>query len=1046
MIMTSCSPAHFPLSFSRLSALLIFSAGVTATMASAKTCRTYYDDARLQTMRDNLARYEWARQYRDNLLEGDGDEKPRTWSLEGHRFSVRRWAEHDDEFFWRLMPTTRFTKVYPTDRYGLSPRHGTAVRAKGAFYHPWRYDPINHPYQIQDPIDGLWYPSNNFGDGDMTSGDYPDDGHGMVYQGERYYPVREYSIATYLIYVVPLLQRMSQAYLLTGDENLAHKASILLARVADEFPNSTDKADRCQKGPWGYNSGIVTDYIWENFKLTAMALAYDALYDHIGQNQALVTFLQGKGVAVTTPQEVREYIEEHILRVGMQALFEHVIRGNHGHHQETAMTLALVMDDYDQTNPLNSKALADWCMFGEGYMAFIMTNSLFRDGSGAESPSYNTIRFDFINAARCFEQMRRRHPELYPADAYPDIFAEPKARAMFDHFIDIIIQDRFIAPIGDTGGGTLIPQRLDSIWQHALSPDRYLYGYLKYGDPRYARVLAGGKDALPAGDPFEPYHGDELLAAALLPAAQIREESRALDGYGVAILSSGSGAHSRSYSLNYSNHFQHSQYDNLSAGHYSNYVDLLPDLGYPYTWEYLEWDSGLATHNTVTVNEAPGKYVCPAGRAFMLAGQSPLQVACVAHDPYLYDPVHNPQVPPVDRYERTAVLVDVSPEEYYVLDLFYVSGGEQHDQSWHSAICPCDRPDLPWQDQPGTVAGPQVAQFDRWTDRWGQQRQTALSYLTHVSTATTLEPACFTWRLGLEDDNRLRLHIIPVDGPVELILSDGRSPARPPDWKLDYLFVRRQGAEGLVSRFVTLIDGRPGPEPTVQQVEVISREPLKVRVTHSGGVDELTLRWAEQVTGPFAPRQLAVTLQRGEQSWQIGETYRAGEVVACDYAANTITVSGVSPDALPGRYVRLYTDRRSSLYRVLAAEAAGEELTRLQLDQTPLLFKVMVSGFGEGRLLNSAPQWSWTAQEDKEGNLIPWRIWHGDAVIISEDGQTSYQVEGMPKGESVLVAGQPTAAQLQREFTDPNGDGRITASVYDYGPGSRLEVPEVTGP
>ena len=43
-------------------AILILGACVTA--ASAKTCRTYYDDARIGVMRENLERYGWARQYR----------------------------------------------------------------------------------------------------------------------------------------------------------------------------------------------------------------------------------------------------------------------------------------------------------------------------------------------------------------------------------------------------------------------------------------------------------------------------------------------------------------------------------------------------------------------------------------------------------------------------------------------------------------------------------------------------------------------------------------------------------------------------------------------------------------------------------------------------------------------------------------------------------------------------------------------------------------------------------------------------------------------
>jgi len=224
--------------------------GMFVAQASAKTERMWYDDERLGVMRANLEEHQWARDYVEGLLEGEGETEPWRWG--GRSYSVRRWAERDDQFFWDLMPTTRVTMMYDLDKYGVSPRHGTAVREGRAFYHPWNYDPWGHPYKIQDPIDGTWYPSNDFGEGDMTSGPYPDDGTGMVIDGERYFPVREYAIATYLHCVVPLLDRMSRAYLLTGEERYAHKAAVLLAKVAHEYPNPADKADRCQRGPWGF--------------------------------------------------------------------------------------------------------------------------------------------------------------------------------------------------------------------------------------------------------------------------------------------------------------------------------------------------------------------------------------------------------------------------------------------------------------------------------------------------------------------------------------------------------------------------------------------------------------------------------------------------------------------------------------------------------------------------------------------------------------------------------------------------------------------------
>ncbi len=1025
-----------------LSAIIL---GVIPTMAGAKTCRTYYDDERLAVMHENLANHEWARTYMNNLLEGDGEEKP--WKWGGHRFSVRLWAQRDEEFFWDLMPTTKVTMMYPTDRYGISPKHGTAVREGRAFYHPWNYDPFNHPYRIQDPVDGEWYPSNDFAAGDMTSGEYPDDGTGMTYNGEKLYPVREAAISTYLHCIVPLLERMSQAYLLTEDEEYAHKAAILFSRVAYEFPNDTDKADRCQKKPWGVRSGLVTDHIWECGKLTSLALSYDALYDAIGKDTALVEFLKAKGLPVQTPADVRHYIEESIFRVGMQALKETVIAGNQGMHQQTAMALALVMDDHETTDGLNSKDIVEWCMYGDGGMAWIMPNGLFRDGGGFESPGYNTIKFEFVGAAGFFEQLRKHHPDIYPQDAYPDVWAHPKARAMCDYFIDLVVMDRFTPSIGDSGGSTLVPRQVAEHWQYSLAPGSYRFAYEKYGDPRYALAYTNGRAEALSGDPFEPYDGGKLFEAAQSPEAAIRKTTRVLDGYGVAYLHSGEGEDARELFINYSNHWGHRQDDMLNLALYSRYTDHLPDMGYPFTWEYRStWDAGPYIHNTVVVDETAGRFPYPAGHLVTIAEEGPLHLATAAHDPYTFHAQHNPEAPEVKLFERTCLLVDVSETEYYVVDLFAVAGGTQHDQSWHGCICPIDDAELDWQAQAGgTLAGPDVPMFGEWTDSRGRKQTGPFSFLEHVRRASTDRPATFTWNMGLDYDAKVRLTVVPVEGTVELVRCDGRSPARPPDWSLDYLFVRRAGDEGLETRFVTVLDTAPGDTPTVRSIEVIGADPLTLRITHSGGSDDITLSIPTDSDGLFAHREIGVSLSRDGRTYRAGavagqeKSFASGEIVACDYPANSITVAGLGEADLVGRWVRLYSDSRSSAYRVLASERLEDGNTRLALDQTNILFDILISDFGEGMLHNSVHVFNWTERED-EGTLREFRLWNKDAVLVSEDGTKSHRVLALAHGERVHLQEQVSAEALRAEYTDANGDGRITATAYDYGIGMRVEA------
>jgi len=143
--------------------------------------------------------------------------------------------------------------------------------------------------------------------------------------------------------------------------------------------------------------------------------------------------------------------------------------------------------------------------------------------------------------------------------------------------------------------------------------------------------------------------------------------------------------------------------------------------------------------------------------------------------------------------------------------------------------------------------------------------------------------------------------------------------------------------------------------------------------------------------------------------------------------------------------VRIFTENRSSTYRILAAERAGDGKARLQLNQTNMLFEALIAGFEEGRLQNAAALSLWTAREE-QGKLRDYRIWNRDAVLVSEDGKTVRRIDGVAEGKKIYLQGQPAAATLEKEFTDANGDGRITAQAYDYGVGAQVEIPCTVAP
>lgn len=269
----------------------------------AKECQTYYTSERIAVGRENVAKYEWAKATLKTALAGE----PHRYYVGRNYFSAKACAELPDEFVWTLQPTTRIPRVYPHESKALCPVHGLEVRKISA-WSPWHIDPIKHPYKIQCMLGGEWYPSSDYLTGDMTSGEFPDDGNGCEHKGIRYYFLREYAHHAYCSVTIPALRALTQAYVLTGERVYAHKAAVLLARLASEYPNFTDRKDRLFYATTGgrdphytwKTGGMFTNRIWESFCLEPTAYAYDALYDYIGEDADLLAFLKGKGLSVAT--------------------------------------------------------------------------------------------------------------------------------------------------------------------------------------------------------------------------------------------------------------------------------------------------------------------------------------------------------------------------------------------------------------------------------------------------------------------------------------------------------------------------------------------------------------------------------------------------------------------------------------------------------------------------------------------------------------------------------------------------------------------------
>jgi len=802
---------------------------------------------------------------------------------------------------------------------------------------------------------------------------------------------------------------------------------------------------------------MITDLIWETFCTEDAVLAYDAIYDYIGDDPELIEFVQEKGLPVEDADDLREYIEHYLLRAAAVALERGAINGNEGHHQALAMTIALVLDDYSDEHP-NSRDMVDYTYYGIGHCAYIMPNLLRRDGGGHESPNYSRIKTDFIRVARIMEEIRERHPDEFPLRRYPDIFGNDKARAMFDWFIDCKMLDYYTPGIGDNGG-IREPRRVGP-QNYSFIGGSNLYAFEKYGDPRYARASTRADGTWFPGDLFWEYPGDALAAALEDPASEIAREPRLLDGYGCAILETGGPDDRRAVCLNYAATVGHRQMDNLNLELFARGVDILPDLGYPFTWDYRwQWDSNNMAHNTVTVGESQFDTRVRAGNScWLFASENGVHAVTASHDPYPEGYGHTKAAAPdVDLFERTVVLVDIDPERFYVLDLFAVRGGDQHDQSWHGPLVKPDDPDLEWEVQEtGTLAGPDVEQFEEYTDRWGRTLTNFPCFVKDVRRATIDGPATWHWDYGLEEGDQLNLHLLPVGGPMEVIRCAGRSPARPDDWELDYLLARRNVPDGGPSHYVTVIDAYQRT-PVVESARIVSEAPLVVEVTYEGGVDTIALATppGPSRTTQFRPHGVRVVSRRdgrvtrdvqiGRSDPERGPGYVTEQIEDLDYERRTITIpyaDGYEGMFEPGRAVRIYNDDRTAMF-VIEQVQREDDMLRLTLDTTALLAQGPVAETHDGWLdVDAYLIFSTGHADDETGELASERNLYFAGATLGE-GDEACRLRGCARLSDretrVYVRDGLSADELERRFGDE------VISIWQYGRGDRVELAVVRG-
>jgi hypothetical protein len=766
----------------------------------------------------NVERYDWAAAQQQRAIS-----------------AAARWVEMSDEDLWRMVPSQWVPRNCGVHKTAGCPACGDEFfKVKAVAYNRWAYDSAGAPWKLKCKNCGQLFPANDFGayyqsglddrgefdpekaDADLLfnpehpNADDPDhlkwvdDGFGLKYGEDTLMFIAHYS---YWLWreTTSAARTLANAYAVTGEPIYAHKAAVLLDRYADIYPN-IDYSFVAENG-WdisdgGSNKGMILGRIWETGTASDLSWAYDVVYERLIEDEELVEFCaamrrQYPGLDdKPTGPDIARHVEDNLVTLFAEAVIEQRIRGNPGAHQRAMAMTAISLDD-----PASTGRYLDWLFEPKGGgIPAILVDQVCREGPSYEAaPGYSLAPRSLCPVA----DLLRAYEGYSAHDLYRDY---PKMKQVFMACEAFRCLNQVTPKIGDSGkyqnwNETVHPVATllsgyrayrsqdiaDQLWHSARYDLGRLEGQLNIFDENPQAII------------------DELVARK--PELPIRLESVNHSGYGLAILQTENPDNGRCAYLYYGRSCgSHPHKDRLTFGIFAKHFVMNPDLAYPeYTGGWPKrhaWTNHTVSHNTVLVNDR--KQTCNWGGKTELFSGGDLARFVVVDGGAVYDNVTT--------YERALGLVDVSADDSYIVDVFWVRGGVNHRMVNNGAGRAITSHNLQLTDQAtGTFAGPDV-EFGQFYDEDAGWRYggSGFMYLRDVQRGNATADSCWmdwdlvnkTGEMAEDRDPHLRMHCLsPVD---EIAVASGEPPHHRynDDW-LRYV-VRSRLGEGIESQFVTV--------------------------------------------------------------------------------------------------------------------------------------------------------------------------------------------------------------------------------------------------
>lgn len=647
----------------------------------------FYPAALIERAKRNAESHAWAKRARDRIVE-----------------TAQPWMEFSDDELWDLMFGSTIRRSWMVWSNGHCPACG-----KGVPMYNWRIQALRLPWKLRCPHCEELFPKNDFHafyrsglDGHgvfqheladrslLFNTEHPDPADPLhlfgVDDGEGYREGENtwWFVGTYLVYgqwkqiVHGGIRALAEAYAATGESVFAHKAGVLLDRVADLYTtfNFKDQA-MMYEGP--AHAGYVSTWHDACEEARALAQAYDQVRDALGEDEALAEFLSGKAAqngieaSKASPADVTRHIEEGIL---LDTVVNHDrIRSNYPRKEIALITLHSVLDWEGNREKVY------------GLIAEMMERATAVDGVTGEKGLAGYCS----GVIQSLAQFLARFSRVDPGFLGDMLARHPKLRQTYRFHIDTWCLQQYYPQAGDTG---YYAGKVDNYVGVSFSDDPGLepsmYAFLwdlyrETGDSAYVQALYQANGSTVNGLPHDLFAVDpeafqsDVQAVIDASGTEIQQASANKTEWRLAILRSGRGDGRRAAWLDYDSGGPHGHADGMNLGLFAKGLDLMPDFGYPpvhfggWSGPRFHWYVSTAGHNTVVVDGKDQERPSDGGSTLWADGEGFRAIR--ANGSALYG---------IPRYERTVVMVDTSDECSYLLDVFRVAGGRDHAKFMHS--------------------------------------------------------------------------------------------------------------------------------------------------------------------------------------------------------------------------------------------------------------------------------------------------------------------------------------------------------------------------